>query len=110
MHIQNALEIKKNLVRTSSHEIRTPLNTVSLGLELLKKELQENHHISKEEIDILNDIKEACGIAIDLVTDTLVYEKLEEGQLLLEKSTVSVWRLLHEAARPFYLQVNWYII
>ena len=92
-------------VRMVSHEIRTPLNAVSMGLHMLKDEL-ESHNCSEEALETWADVKSSCGIAVEILDDLLLYEKLEAGIMTLEKEEMLVWQFLNKAVQPFRLQVN----
>eukprot|EP01041_Mallomonas_annulata_P003145 gene3145-6186_t len=98
------LELKKSFIRTNTHEIRTPLNTAFLGLELLRQVLIDAR-IGKD-VEMLDDIKEACNIALELVNDMLTYDKMEDGILALEKAPVSIWHVVRKAIKPFFIQAR----
>ena len=91
-------------VRYISHEIRTPLNTVGMGLQVLKEELTE---IGAND-DILRtvaNIENCCEIAVDILNDLLVFDKLDSGILKLELERLNVFEFLTETIHPFFLQV-----
>jgi len=87
-----------------SHEIRTPLNTISLGIDLLQSELVKVDQFP-ELLEITNDLKSSGKIALDMVNDLLVYDKLEAGILKLDLDHLPAWDLITDAIRPFQLQV-----
>jgi len=94
-------------VRYVSHEIRTPLNIVYLGLQLLKKELQENEKcIDSSSVATVTEISESCDTAITILNDLLDYDKLDEGTMKLELSEYDVNELIFSAATPFSVQVG----
>mmetsp|Transcript_16261 Transcript_16261/g.21062 ORF Transcript_16261/g.21062 Transcript_16261/m.21062 type:complete len:957 (+) Transcript_16261:81-2951(+) len=128
---KHSLEMKRLFVRYVSHEIRNPLNTVSLGLELIQalpsygidRVLQHSLKAAKAEknlevvenitqameslasiFDMTNEVKESCDIAISILNDLLLYEKIEGGLLALECRTQPVVDLVFDTARVFAIQ------
>lgn len=96
-----------------SHEIRTPLNTTLLGLNLIGKEIIEKHaqladtaYIS----EMVSDATNSCIIAIDILNDLLLYEKIDGGLLTLKREELPMWPFLQEVLRVFLIQVNRYSI
>jgi signal transduction histidine kinase len=79
-------------VRYISHEIRTPLNTVSMGIELARKQLKEGN--IQDTADILHDVEESCVTAVKILNDILLYDKIEDGLMELEKSVISAYSLV----------------
>ena len=103
--LQNELQIKRKFVRYVSHEIRTPLNTVFMGLQVLWNDL----HSSAASADILRTVKSlegACEVAVDILNDLLLFDKLDSGILKLDLSCVPVKQFLIETVDPFRLQVG----
>ena len=101
---QQSLDIKKMFVRYISHEIRTPLNTVGMGLQVLKEELT----VCGAHADVLRtvtNIENCCEIAVDILNDLLVFDKLDSGILKLELERLNVFDFLTETIHPFFLQV-----
>ncbi len=88
-------------MRYISHEIRTPLNVAYMGLQLLSEEEDPLHAKS-----ILSDSTEACSTAISILNDLLLYDKIEEGNLVLELQTISVRPFLLKCIRMFQLQAT----
>lgn len=87
------LQVKRQFVRFISHEIRTPLNTVSMGLELMKTDINRSLHHKNESfdkkaklsewVDLTNDVVENSADAILVLNDLLNYDKIEDGTLQL---------------------------
>ena len=107
------LDIKRNLIRFLSHEVRTPLNAVSMGVTVIKREL-ENHENGKELdgediLKVLEEIDSACNTSLDILNDLLTYEKVDAGILVLEKEVISAFTIVYDCIRPFLLQVSLYI-
>ena len=104
--LQALLLSKKAFFRSTSHEIRTPMNTIFMGCQMLKKQLQEVGVSNKEAYDILEDIRVASDITIQLVSDLLTQDKLEEGTMQLDKAPTQIWTLVKDTLRPFIRQVS----
>ena len=54
---------------------------------------------------VLNDVKEACSLAIELLNDLLLYDKVEEGVFILDVETVTAKPLLLKVVSMFQVQV-----
>ena len=100
------LTSKKAFFRATSHEIRTPMNTLSVGCQILKKELLEIGCVSRDAFDVLNDMKIASDVTIQLVSDLLTQDKIEEGTMQLDKAPVGIWSVVKESVRMFTSQVS----
>jgi signal transduction histidine kinase len=96
---QRMLEMKRMFVRYVSHEIRTPLNTVSMGLKLIQS-LRTRDSADQSVFDMADEIKESCDIAIDILNDLLLYEKLEGGILTLDRRCEAALAVVHEVSIP----------
>ena len=98
------LESKKQFVRYISHEIRTPLNTVFMGIQLASKQLTQNN---VEDVgSILHDVEESCVTAVDILNDILLYDKIEDGRMTLERVLISAHKLVKNVADRFIVQVR----
>eukprot|EP00602_Paraphysomonas_sp_CaronLab_P000748 CAMPEP_0185028374 /NCGR_PEP_ID=MMETSP1103-20130426/13995_1 /TAXON_ID=36769 /ORGANISM="Paraphysomonas bandaiensis, Strain Caron Lab Isolate" /LENGTH=486 /DNA_ID=CAMNT_0027562765 /DNA_START=929 /DNA_END=2389 /DNA_ORIENTATION=- len=107
--LQIKLEAKKNFVRYVSHEIRTPLNTVFLGLQVLTDRLNVKElksQVGSEGRELCKDLKSACWVAIEMLNDLLLFDKIEEGQIVLEKRTVRFLPVLRETLSMFSVQAQ----
>jgi len=105
LYVQKDLESEKTFLRTMSHEIRTPMNTVKLGIDLLRKEMQETGMCTGDMHNILGDITDSSDVIIDLVSDILTNDKLMKGTLQVNKTRIRAWHILHSASKPFICQV-----
>ena len=92
-------------VRMVSHEIRTPLNAVLVGLNIIKHELKRAH-CNEEALETWSDVKSSCGIAVEILDNLLLYDKLEAGIMILDTEVISAWQFLNKAVQPFHLQVS----
>ena len=106
---QHSLEIKRIFVRYVSHEIRTPLNSAFLGLQFLLENItsivDQNNQSFNSTIDILDEIKHSVDIAVNILDDLLIYEKLEGNIMELHSKNLRIRQLVLDSIRPSTLQV-----
>eukprot|EP01042_Synura_sphagnicola_P026997 gene26997-34875_t len=81
--------------------MRTPLNTAFLGLKLLLDDLlrlQEEHQDSEmaDRLETVRDVKESCDIAVNILNELLVFDKLESGMLKLEEEKLDPLEFLKD--------------
>ena len=95
------LASKKVYVRYMSHEMRTPLNSVYMGLKLLEMDLRKrsskDSSNNKECIETLNDITKSCDIALNILNNLLIYDKLEDRNMDLNLEKVSALTFVIES-------------
>lgn len=110
--LQEALRTKQVFVRYVSHEIRTPLNIANLGLQYLHKELDKMKVLSATPAirETLDEVKVSSSIAVEILNDLLLYEKIDDGIFKLAFSTCSVSALIEEAEKLFHVQVSGCIV
>ena len=102
--MQTLLETKKNFVKCISHEVRTPLNTVRMGLQLLLSRSTE-FCIPEECMLILSDINSSCENSIDVLNELLLYDKMEDNTVQIEKESTLIRKILLDTIAPFAVQV-----
>ena len=102
--LAETLETKRIFVRHVSHEIRTPLNVVMSGLEFMDS---FKDVLGSELMETLGDIKNACGVAIDILNDLLTYEKLDSNILTLDKSPCDFVDLVRRVCSMFQIQARY---
>ena len=56
--------------------------------------------------DLLTDINSSCIIAVDILNDLLLYEKIEGGLVALETTELPVWDVVKEVLRVFRIQAK----
>lgn len=78
--LQINLDVKRNFVRYVGHEIRTPLNTVYMGLELLEIMVENNPHVEEDAAQTVQELRDSCKVAVELLNELLLYEKIEAGE------------------------------
>lgn len=57
-------------------------------------------------VDLVSNIERECSVALDILNELLMYEKIEGGLMALETVEVSIATFLHEAIQPFTVQVK----
>ena len=82
--------------------MRTPLNTITLGLELLEAELVEAK-VPDATMDIVHTLRESSLVAVDILNELLLYEKIEAGIMALDASVAFFKPLLETTVRPFQI-------
>jgi len=98
------MKVQKKFVRYISHELRTPLNAVRMGLQFLIAELPkfiQNHEL----MDSLETTELASLSAINILNDLLTFDKIEEGNLTLDRQMASARDLISSATAIFHAQV-----
>ena len=55
--------------------------------------------------DALVDMQTSCDVAVHTLNDILAYDKLEAGDMKLERERASVQRIVFESVKPFEMQV-----
>ena len=105
LQLQQNLETKRTFVRYVSHEVRTPLNTICMGLELVEDELRRQG-AKPDTIDTVGQLKEASLVAVETLSDLLLYEKIEAGIMALERTHVLPNPFLVKACQSFEVQAR----
>jgi len=114
---RSELKTKKYFVRYISHEIRTPLNTVYMGIQLLRTELKKSFASKKREDveltqyknsceSIVHDINESVCIALNILNDLLLIDKIEEGTIKLDMQSINAYDLFHSYIHHFNIQAQ----
>jgi len=103
---EHIIASKREYMSYMSHEIRTPLNAVYMGIQLLAKECAGGLCNSSDLMSIVSDIDTSCKVAIDILNEFLLANKLEAGNVTLEKELVVVADLIGEVVIPFGVQAR----
>ena len=94
---QKAVERMKNeFISVVSHELRTPLTSIYGSLKLLK--ITTESRFSEDDLGMLNIAVSSSERLIRLVNDILDLEKIESGQVTLDKQACDATNMLSQAA------------
>jgi hypothetical protein len=84
---------KSTFLGNMSHELRTPLHQINGLLRMVRRE-----PLSQKQMEQLEMLDGACARLTSLVNTILEFASLETGKIVLSQESVSVERLVHEAA------------
>ena len=76
-----------------------------VGVELSNRASVESANFQSI-LQMVDDTKASADIAVDLVSDLLLYDRLEEGALTLVKTRVKPWRIVQDTLLLFKVQVS----
>lgn len=97
-------------VRFVSHEMRTPLNTVGLGVNIIRKRLEDMAKESDNREDALNlieimevivECESNVGIVTEVLNNILDYDKISVGLMDIERKPVNVEEVILSITAPF---------
>ena len=95
-------------MRFFSHEIRTPLNSVCVGATIMVNELKRplGEHRERSLLATALDTQKSCQSAVDVLNGMILYDKIVNGLVSLEKRTFDPWKLVCDVVKPFRAQVK----
>eukprot|EP01041_Mallomonas_annulata_P006598 gene6598-13358_t len=99
------IEIKQDFIRYISHELRTPLNIVTIGLKCLSNDMIKFDH-RQDWMDTIEDVERTIEMAVEVLNNLLIYEKLSTHALELDKKNIHAQRFIRQTIQPFYLQAR----
>lgn len=92
--VHEAAQARLSTMAAISHEIRSPLSAVvALG------DLLQGMSLTREQSEMVDDIRGASEMVLSVVNDTLDLAKLEKGRLELTKRPFSLQDLLNRVVR-----------
>ncbi|WP_160718915.1 ATP-binding protein [Isachenkonia alkalipeptolytica] len=98
---QEANRQKSEFIANMSHEIRTPMNSIIGFAEILEKEIRDPEHR-----DYIQSIKQGGENLLTLMNDILDLSKIEAGMVKIEKTEVSLRKLIEEIKDIFELRAK----
>ena len=101
--------MKQMFMRYLSHEIRTPLNSVYVGLTIMLTELKRLTVQGQQQRNLLEtamDTQKACQSAVDILDDMILYDRITNGFIGLDKTLFNPWALISDVVGPFRMQVQ----
>ncbi len=103
--MQRELErIKNQFTAMLVHDLRNPLTVVMGSIEHLLTQYGEGSTIDKDSIEIFGNILSSSRSMLSLVNDLLDLSKYSEGQMTLEKKTLTIHEVVEESLQLINLQ------
>lgn len=103
--LNNQLEVqrgfKNKFLANVSHEIRTPLNGIKGFLDMLKM-----REASKEQLDIINIIKDSSDTLVTILDDLLDISKIEAGKLEIKNRRFNFKKLIDVLDKTYRLRAR----
>lgn len=97
--LAEANRLKSEFVSIASHQLRTPLTGIKWAINLLIS--KEVEHLTEEQLERLEIIKENNQRMINLVNDLLNISRIEEGKLMLKPEKVSLEKIIQEIIKEY---------
>ena len=76
-----------------------------MGLQVLRNDLLSSG-VSADILSTVKSLEHASDVAVDILNDLLLYDKLDSGILKLDLTSVPVKQFLIDTVEPFLLQVR----
>jgi signal transduction histidine kinase/CheY-like chemotaxis protein len=96
-----AYRLKDRFIANLNHEIRTPMNALVAGAQLLDRQ-----HLDTEQRALVEAVQHSADHLLALVNDVLDYERLEAGEMRLDKVEFSLGELTGSAIGMFAAQAK----
>ena len=93
---ESAMKVRSDFLSIMSHEIRTPLNTVIGTTYHLLDESPR-----KEQVEELNNLKNASEYLLSLINNVLDYSKIDAGKLEFDESNTQLRRYSQDIFNVF---------
>ena len=74
--------------------------------EIGQKDVSPSHAVVSEVFDTVEDVKASCRVAVDIVNDLLLFERLDNGIFYIAKSIVSLQEVLKRVVNLFAVQAR----
>ncbi len=97
--LAQANHMKSEFVGIVSHQLRTPLTSIKWALNLIM--LKGRDSFTKEQLGILNDIKENNQRMVNLVNDLLSISRIEQGRLNLKLKKISLEEIVKGIVKEY---------
>ncbi len=73
-----------------------------MGLQLALRNSPENSEV----YSTLHELMDACQASIDILNDLLLYDKLEDGEMKLERRSINAKKIITDITKSFVVQVR----
>ena len=93
---------KDEFISVASHELRTPLTSIKASLQLLSMLINKGNDLGKV-IFFLNKADSNVNKLTRLIEDLLDVSRIEEGQLMLNRSDFNISKLVDDVIEQFKL-------
>lgn len=101
-----AINIREDLIAIVSHDLKNPISAIDIGVQSLKRVAQSEKSADELKI-IINKLSQSMDNSVKrsltLISDLLIFAKIESGGLVLEKNVLDIDTLLEEALDAHYL-------
>lgn len=87
---------KSEFLSRMSHELRTPLNAILGFGQLMTMDDNEEHPLSEENLDCINEILNAGQHLLGLINELLDLAKIESGKIELEIESIPVQEIIKD--------------
>jgi signal transduction histidine kinase len=105
--ICKAKEMAMNLIQQES--FTTPSNPIashSQDVKHMDSTSETVDEVIEEVLDTVEDVKASCRVAVDIVNDLLLFERLDNGIFYIAKSIVSLPEVLRRVVSLFTVQAR----
>ncbi|MBI4641226.1 MAG: response regulator [Candidatus Tectomicrobia bacterium] len=92
---------KSEFLANVSHEVRTPMNGIIGMMELLR-----NTHLTTQQREYLNMVKESADSLLRVINDILDFSKIEAGRLELESTEFNLREMLGNTTKVLSVSAN----
>lgn len=97
-------QLKSQFVSTAAHEFRTPLTSISMGAGLLLE--QDIGELNKDQLEIIEAIKEDEERLTALVSDLLDLSRMESGKIEMDIGKYDIKEIIKHGVDPFKPQAE----
>ena len=101
---KNLDRMKSEFIATVSHEFRTPLTSLTMGIDILSKQVLGG--INERQKELLVAAKDDCERLRKFVKELLDLSKLESGKSEVKRETINLEQLLEHVLKPFRLPLE----
>jgi len=83
------------------------MNVIKSGLQVLRREYSASETPLSPEVylPIINDVEDSCEVALEVLNDMLLFDKIESGLLALDVVDIDVWPFIKKTVSLFDIQV-----